>query len=171
MVELKNLNIDFTPNKETPYFQANHHKRIRFILDKLTLKNLKSILEKIFKTKSIQTIFISGYNFQNKNIYVKTGIGKVIQLKNWQEITENLYHTPDGRVILTKLKKLNCTDVYHYCSSIKKGNPESYIVFYSDDYLLYINSDVIDIISNNTENIQMLKKAFKPLYNTYYEHN
>lgn len=57
MVELKNLNIDFTPNKETPYFQANHHKRIRFILDKLTLKNLKSILEKIFKTKSIQTIF------------------------------------------------------------------------------------------------------------------
>ncbi|GEK35502.1 hypothetical protein [Kurthia sibirica] len=51
MVELKKFNINFSPNKETPYFQTTNDKRIRFILDELSLQTTKYIFKKIYKDK------------------------------------------------------------------------------------------------------------------------
>ncbi len=52
---------------------------------------------------------------------------------------------------------------------IKKGFTGAYISFYSNEYLLYGSSDVIDIISNEPSNIIKLKDNYKNLYDTYYE--
>ncbi|PWI22915.1 hypothetical protein [Kurthia sibirica] len=172
MVELKKFNINFSPNKETPYFQTTNDKRIRFILDELSLQTTKYIFKKIYKDKYINTIFISDYILKNKKQYInyKKKIGNIIPLKNWEEIIEPYEKDDDEtKILFAKVKRLNFIDLYNYSLHLKKGIPELYIVFYSDEFLVYLNSDVIDIISNDKENINKLKKEFKESYNKLHE--
>ncbi|MDL4841963.1 hypothetical protein [Aquibacillus rhizosphaerae] len=68
-------------------------------------------------------------------------------------------------------KILILLDVYNYCLIARKGLPTAYISFYSNEYLLYVSTDVINFISNDATNIAKLKDNYKNLYDTYYEGN
>lgn len=76
--------------------------------------------------------------------------------------------TNDG-VVYASIKNLDHLYVSNYCFSVKKRFTGAYISFYSNEYLLYGSSDVIDIISNDPSNIIKLKDNYKNLYDTYYE--
>ncbi|MGY3186582.1 hypothetical protein [Lysinibacillus sp. TE18511] len=169
MVKLKDFNIDFDCTQVTPFFQVHEDNRIRFDIEKLSSVNLQLIINQIFnRYKDINAIFVSEYIFNKKRKSAKTKIGQIIHLKNWKEDVLLEGYTNDG-LIYASIKNLDPLDVYNYCFSIKKGLTGAYISFYSNEYLLYVNNDVIDIISNDSMNINKLKDNYKNLYDTYYE--
>lgn len=49
------------------------------------------------------------------------------------------------------------------------GGQQAYLSFYNDTYLLYISTDVIDIISPDTSLIEKLKIQYYKEYEKFYE--
>lgn len=171
IVRLENFNINLGCGEMTPFFQSEQNKRIRFGLDELGRGKLQEIIDEIFEEhEAIELVFISEYISSGKRILSKAKIGKIISIRNWKEtLSLNADETEGG--VYANVKNLNRTDVYNYCFAIKKGFREAYIVFYSDAFLLYVSSDVIDIISNNESEIKKLKEAYAELYDKCYEIN
>lgn len=169
MVKLKNFTIDFDCTKGIPFFQVHQNNRIRFDLYEISLADFKSIINEVFQErKDINAIFISQYIFNGKRQSAKSKVGRILQLNNWQEHV--VAEDENNAVVYASIKKLSSIDVYNYCLSIRKGRRPAYISFYSNDYLLYVSTDVIDVISNDTTNVAKLKDDYKGLYDTYHEH-
>ncbi|WP_392397254.1 hypothetical protein [Robertmurraya massiliosenegalensis] len=170
-MKLQDFTIDFDCTGQTPFFQVHQDNRIRFIIDKLTIADLKLIIHQVFNEgKDINAIFISEYIFNGRRKSAKSKVGQVIYLKNWKEHVVLEDDTNDGIVYAT-IKNVDPVDVYNYCLIARKGLSTAYISFYSDEYLLYVSTDVIDIISNEGTNIAKLKDNYKNLYDTFHEGN
>jgi len=170
---MKALKVNFEDMRETPFFQVQTNYRIRFGTELIenNLKLLREILSGIFiENDRIDVSFISGYIAydKSKRTYEKTRIGKFVEIKNWEEtkITEDGL---ESTVIFTTIKGLHKDEVYKYCKYIVNGGQQAYICFYNGTYLLYINSDVIDIISVDTSLIKKLKFQYREEYDKFYE--
>ena len=170
IVRLEKFKIDFDCNKETPFFQSSSENRLRFILDKLNNDILKDFVYKIYNNDEIEMLFVSEYiSDKGKRIRSKSQIGKVIKINNWSELVSFDKETNEG-IVYANVKRLKYSDVYNYCSAVKRGLKGAYIVFFSDKYLMYVSSDVIDIISTEN-NINHLKKDYNEQYDKFYEEN
>ena len=171
-MKLKHFDIDFDCQKVTPFFQSKPDHRIRFDIEKLKKTTLQIIIESMFdEGEEIEMIVVSQYITDNgKRFSSKSSIGKVISIKNWNETTVIDKETNEG-VVYANIKRLNRADVQNYCLAVKKGLRVAYISFYSETFLLYVSSDVIDIIANNEDKISMLKESYSELYDKYYEIN
>lgn len=170
MVKLLNkLNIDFDCYKETPYFQVTSEQKIRFGMESLNITLIKKIIEDVFNEKdNISVIFVSEYITHNKRYTSKSKIGKIIEIKNWHE-TIVIDELTDEGVVYATIKNLERDDITKYCSKIYKGHNEAYICFFTDEALLYVSSDVIDIIANDVRKIDFLKQNYSEQFNKYYE--
>ena len=168
-MELEQFNINFDYNEVTPFFQSKPNYRIRFDIDKLKRNTLQDIINKIYdKNEEIEMIFISEYITSGERISTKSNIGKIIAIRNWKE-TPMLREGMNEGAVYVNVKRLERTDVYNYCFAIKKGFREAYISFFSNMFLLYVSSNVIDIISNNQSEISKLKEMYVESYDKYYE--
>ena len=166
---LNDLNIQFDANSETPYFQVRSKERIRFGMENLSLNLIKNIIGDILNEDyHINVIFIAGYIVNNKRISSKSKIGKFIDIKNWEE-TIVREEDSDHRFIYATIRNIERENVIKYCSRILNGHREAYISFYTDKFLIYVSSDVIDIISNNESKINELKDGYSEIYDKYYE--
>ncbi|WP_208592646.1 hypothetical protein [Gracilibacillus suaedae] len=169
MVKLNNINIDFDCNKETPYFQATSEQRIRFDMEDLKINLIRKIIEDVFTEEDkISVIFVSEYIYNKKRYSSKSKVGKIINIRNWHETVVEDETTGEGEVYAT-IMNLKREDITNYCSAIYKGHTEAYISFFSDKFLLYVSSDVIDIISNDVEKIANLKQNYSNLFNKFHE--
>lgn len=171
MVKLNNINVDFDCNKETPYFQVNSEQRIRFGMEDLNINLIRKIVEDVFKENdNLSVIFLSEYITNNKRYSSKSKIGKIIEIKNWHETVVNDESIGEG-VVYATINNLDRNDVIKYCSKIYKGHKEAYISFLNENFLLYVSSDVIDIISKNVDIIVSLKEKYSEQFNKYYEND
>lgn len=168
MVKLKDFTIDFDCTKGIPFSKFIRTIEFGLIFMKYRWLILKASLTKSFRRKDINAIFISQYIFNGKRQSAKSKVGRILQLNNWQEHV--VAEDENNAVVYASIKKLSSIDVYNYCLSIRKGRRPAYISFYSNDYLLYVSTDVIDVISNDTTNVAKLKDDYKGLYDTYHEH-
>lgn len=172
MVKLSNINIDFDCNKETPYFQVTSEQRIRFGMEDLNITLIQKIVGDVFKENDqLSVIFVSEYIANNKRYSSKSKIGKIIEIKNWHETVVFNDESMGEGIVYATIKNLKRIDLIKYCSEIYKGHNEAYISFYNDNYLLYVSSDVIDIISTDVEKIADLKHKYSEQFNNYYENN
>ncbi|AMO85724.1 hypothetical protein B857_00582 [Solibacillus isronensis B3W22] len=171
MVKLDRFNIDFDCNKSTPFFQSEPNYRIRFDIDKLENTTLQGLLNMIYdQNEEIEMIFISEYIINGKRISSKSNINKIITIKNWREIPVFDEETNEG-VVYANIKRLKQSDVFNYCIAVKRGFREIYLSFFSDTYMVYVSSDVIDIISNDESKVNILKESYNELYDKHYETN
>lgn len=169
MVKLDKINIDFDCNKDTPYFQVTSEQRIRFGMEDLSIILIQKIVGDIFKENDIlNVIFLSEYIANNKRYSSKSKIGKIIEIKNWHETVVNDDSIGEG-VVYATIKNINRNDIIKFCSKIYKGHNEAYISFFNDKSLLYVSSDVIDIISKDVEIIADLKQAYFEQFSKYYD--
>lgn len=67
----------------------------------------------------------------------------------------------DAEIIYATVKGIHNSDVYNYCKKVHQGHREAYIVFYNDRFLIYVNNDVLDIISNDSNLIRELKVKYE----------
>ncbi|MDX8045255.1 hypothetical protein SH601_04565 [Gracilibacillus sp. S3-1-1] len=152
-------NIDFDANKEAPYFQVSTEQRIRWGMERLSVSLIQQIVADTFgEEDAIHVTFLSEY-ITNKRYSTKTNIGKIIKIRNWKE-TVVKDKTIGESAIYATVKNINRHDVSRYCSAVYLGHREAYIAFYLDDILLYVSSDVIDIIATNVQKIARLKQMY-----------
>ncbi|WP_054859458.1 hypothetical protein [Gracilibacillus sp. JCM 18860] len=163
MVKLKDSNIDFDCNKETPpYFQVTSKQRIRLAIEDLNISLIQTIIGgDIFKEEDkISLIFLSEYYLNNIRRSTRSRIGKIINITNWHETVVREEASGNGEVYVT-IKNLNREDISKYCSAFYKGHTEAYISFFNDEFLLYVSSDV--------RKIENLKQNYSGLFNKYHE--
>ncbi|USK76639.1 hypothetical protein [Peribacillus frigoritolerans] len=167
MERIQQFNVNFK-DEETPFFQVDTNHRIRFGMDEISGSLLTTILKDIFNTnEKIDTSFIIGNITNNKRHHEKNGIGKSIKINNWEEVIVK-DEEMDAEIIYATVKGINNSDVYNYCKKVHQGHREAYIVFYNDRFLIYVNNDVLDIISNDSNLIRELKVKYEKHLNEYY---
>lgn len=174
MKKMTKFGVKFEDSSNTPFFQVSPDHRIRFRTDMFTNKHfrlLRNIVDDIFEgDQGIHASFISGYILNNKRYSEKTGIGKFVKIKNWKEtIIED--EDLQSKVIYTSIENLDKIGVYKYCHKVAQGHKEAYISFYNDNYLLYVSTDVFDIISHDHNLIQKLKNKYSNVYEKDYDDN
>lgn len=174
MDRLTRFNVDFYNLDNTPYYQVSGNFRLRVLSDTFHKKNellLKELIFLIFNKESrIDSTFISGYIVNGKRRREKVGLGKIFKLKNWKEIIvkDEVF---GEEVIFATVKGLDRYNIYKYCLKVTSGYMNSaYIIFYNDSFMLYLSSDVLDIISHDDKLINDLKlKLPKEIIDHYYD--
>ncbi|SIQ63803.1 hypothetical protein SAMN05878494_2011 [Bacillus cereus] len=173
MERMKILDVNFADMTATPFFQVEAKNRIRFDIELFegNLRGLRGILTELFKSPdTIDVSFISGYITygKSKRINEKTKIGRFMKIKNWAETKVDVDDL-ESTIIFTTIKGVHEDEVYKYCKYVVNGGQQAYISFYNDTYLLYISTDVIDIISPDTSLIEKLKLQYSEEYDKFYE--
>lgn len=148
--------------RASPYFQVEASKRIRFSSEDFNWNNWGNLKYLIYLTfegeEKIDSTFIIGDIIHNRKVYNKIGLGKFFEINNWSE--EIIYEEDmEEEIIFATVKNVSRNEIYKYVRSITSGfNREAYITFHSEHFLLYISSDVLDIISNDEKNIEKIKR-------------
>lgn len=173
MERMKILDVNFSDMTATPFFQVEAKNKIRFDIELFegNLRGLRGILTELFKSPdTIDVSFISGYITygKSKRINEKTKIGRFMKIKNWAETKVDVDDL-ESTIIFTTIKGVHEDEVYKYCKYAVNGGQQAYISFYNDTYLLYISTDVIDIISPDTSLIEKLKIQYCEEYDKFYE--
>ena len=168
-MKLENIEIDFDINQPTPFFQVTDERRIRFGMDEISLEDIKRVIGEIFEQDdAIDMTVLSSYAKGKKYISAKTNIGKWFSIKNW---TETIVFNEDeytGLVFAT-IRNLDRREVERYVAAVRQGARGAYIAFYTDDRVLYVSTDVLDIMSPDCGYIQKMKSTFEDSYNRYHE--
>ena len=168
-MKINHFPVDFTAGI-TPFFQVEDSERIRFTLTEFQDKpgSLKRVFDYLFEwDENLESIFLSGYVTEHGIKREKLGLGNLFSLTNWKNYKK--WNDDLGvHVNYTHVKNLKSSDVYKYVLKLMWGGRHLYISFYNEEYLLYVNADVMDIISNESR-IDLLKKQFSELYDRYYE--
>ncbi|WP_252312872.1 hypothetical protein [Sinobaca sp. H24] len=167
MQNIEKFHVRFDDFDSTPYYQASPDNRIRISCDNYNNKNwkhLKNLIYTLFHEDSETNLTLEvGTIRNNKRIPIKTGIGKFFHITNWKE--DIVYHSElDMSFIIATIKNVDADDIYKYGRRVASGHKDSYIVFYNQTFLMYISTDVIDIISKEKEDIQKVTPFTKELF-------
>jgi len=168
-MKINQFPIDFTAGI-TPFFQVKDSERIRFSITEL--QDNPGALKRVFNhlfiwDESLESIFISGYETKHGMRREKLGLGDIFRITNWK--TQKKWNDDlEAYVIYTQMSRLKSSDVYKYILKLMRGGRHLYISFYNEEYLLYVNSDVLDIVSDESR-ITLLKNQFNEMYDRYYE--
>ncbi|MDP4460595.1 phage tail protein [Staphylococcus hyicus] len=166
IINLKDLSLSFDLESEMPFFQASKSHRIRFDVDVLNKSLVSSIVNQLFTTpKTTHCSFLSKY-LNPTHIREKTCVGRFFTLKNWREEV----HVGEETYIITTFYNLKNDALIEYLLYISNSFINPYIIFYNDYHLVYISSDVLDIVSNSEEVIKSLKTEYASIMDTYYEY-
>ena len=168
-MKLNNIGIDFDIDQPTPFFQVTEERRVRFGMDEISFQDVKRVIGEVFgQDAAIDVTVLSSYLKGKKYISAKTNLGKWFSIKNW---TETIVFNEDDYTgfVFATIRNLDRQEVERYVAAMRQGERGAYIVFYTDDRLLYVSTDVLDIVSPDCRFIRKMKSTFKDGYNRYYE--
>lgn len=159
--------IHFGIDKPVPYFQVSDEHRIRFGYEKMKGSLIKQIITDTYSNDSFNMEFllsvIEGDYIQTE----KTNLGRYFKITNWKEV----FHKGEEDVdyINVIVKNIDLQPLIKYITNVVCGNERSsYIIFFSSDKLIYVSSDVMDIVSHDTAFIERLKEKYKDIYDMYH---
>ena len=168
MLDLSQFQIELDIRKPTPYFQSTPERRIRFLMEDLNASQLKEILQTIFqKDRPIHLLFVAAYIHRHRRYSAKARIGSSITIRNWREYIVEGEAAHEG-VVYAHVKHVKLDEIISYCIKVYRGHSSAYIVFYDSDFLLYVSTDVVDIIGDTTA-IKSLKETYVDLYDRLYD--
>lgn len=168
MLDLSQFQIELNIRKPTPYFQSTPERRIRFLMEDLNASQLKEILQTIFQEdRSIHLLFVAAYIHRFRRYSAKARVGSSITIRNWKEyiVEDEVAHKG---VVYAHVKDIELNEIISYCTTVYRGHTPAYIVFYDSVFLLYVSTDVVDIIGDATA-IKSLKETYAELYNSFHD--
>ncbi len=65
-------------------------------------------------------------------------------------------------VVYAHVKDKELNEIISYCTKVYRGHTPAYIVFHDSDFLLYVSTDVVDVIGDATA-IKSLKEHTRTL--------
>ncbi|WP_414051897.1 hypothetical protein [Macrococcus animalis] len=166
-MKIEDKEIYFGIDKPTPYFQVRDEHRIRFGHEKMQGSLIKQIITDIYSNDNFNMEFllrvIEGHYIQNE----KTNLGRYFNITNWKEVFYKGEEAVD--YINAIVRGIEFKPLVKYITKVIRGNEKSaYIIFYSSDKLIYVSSDVIDIVSHDKKFIEEMKKKYEGTYDTYW---
>ncbi|WP_414044112.1 hypothetical protein ACMGE9_04780 [Macrococcus sp. EM39E] len=166
-MKIEDKEIYFGIDKPTPYFQLRDKHRIRFGHEKMKGSLIKQIITDIYSNDNFNMEFllkvIEGHYIHNE----KTNLGRYFKITNWKEVFHKGAEEVDYINVIVKGIELKA--LIKYITKVICGNErESFIIFYSSDKIIYVRSDVIDIVSHDTKFIEEMKKKYEGTYDTYW---
>jgi len=69
-------------------------------------------------------------------------------------------------VVYAHVKHIKLDEIISYCLSVYRGHTPAYIVFYDSDFLLYVSTDVVDVIGTDVNAIKTLKETYAYIYDS-----
>lgn len=167
MSDMLKGSIQFAIDKPIPYFQVSDEHRIRFGYEKMKGSLIKQIITETYANDSFNMEFllrvIEGHYIQTE----KTNLGRYFKITNWKEV----FHKGEEDVdyINVIVKNIDLKPLIKYITNVVCGNERSsYIIFFSSDKLIYVSTDVMDIVSHDTAFIERLKEKYKDIYDKYH---
>ncbi len=168
IMNIKPFPIDFTAGI-TPFFQVDDSKRIRFSMSDFQQNpgTLKQVFYHMFDSdENLACLFISGYETADGIRRERLGLGKIVTITNWKN-HKGWNDDLDAYIIYTQVNSLRVSEIYRYFLKLMRGHMPLYICFYNEEYLVYVNNDVLDILSAESK-ITLLKKRFDELYDKFH---
>lgn len=164
----ENMNLSYNPEGLRPYFQVDDSKRIRFLIESLSILELKDIISRSFKNHStVQCKVLIGYRYKRIRRKEKTNIGKFFTINNWYE--EQLIGEDGTAYTFANINIIDNNELIRYCISLKNGCRSAYILFYNEQITLYVNNDVFDIVSSDEKFINHIKRNYINKYDRLHE--
>jgi hypothetical protein len=164
--------IDIYSNEETPYFQTTDKYRIRFVYNLFYKYRNRELLRDIIHTVTSEdtqikaTFCVASYN-GGKRYSKKSGIGKLLKIINWKE-TVREYDEGDSAIVYAAI----IIQKEHVCkliANVIEDRIDGPIIFCAENYIIYVSTDVIDIIHRDYVIIRELKSTYSILYDKYHE--
>ncbi|HCD60101.1 MULTISPECIES: hypothetical protein [Exiguobacterium] len=169
MLDLSWFQIELDIRKPTPYFQSTPERRIRFLMEDLNASQLKEILQTIFQEdRSIHLLFVAAYIHHHRRYLAKARVGSSIMIRNWKEyiVEDEGAHTG---VVYAHVKHIKLDEIISYCLNVYRGHTPAYIVFFDSDFLLYVSTDVVDVIGTDVNAIRSLKETYAQIYDSFHD--
>lgn len=160
MSDMLKGSIQFGIDKPIPYFQVSDEHRIRFGYERMKGSLIKQIITETYSNDNFNMEFllrvIEGHYIQTE----KTNLGHYFKITNWKEV----FHKGEEEVdyINVIVKNVALKPLIKYITNVVCGNErESFIIFYLLDKIIYVNNDVIDIVSHDTKFIEDFKAKYE----------
>ncbi|TDM04494.1 hypothetical protein [Macrococcus carouselicus] len=160
--------ININPDGMTPFFQVHSEKRVRFLWDNLDKNVVTDLIHTIFRDSQLTMTVLVGYSFELNFVKEKTGIGKIFTITNWKELSIDS-EDHEFQFVLAQIERIKKDELINYCMKIKNGHPQAYITFNNESSLLYVSTDVMDIVSQDKNSISALKKKYHGIVDVYRE--
>ncbi|EGQ0541954.1 hypothetical protein [Staphylococcus aureus] len=156
IINIKEQQIHFDLEHETPYFQLSDKNRIRLDIANLNKKQFTNIINILFSDQSsTKCTFLSEYLYPVK-FREKTRIGRFLIITNWHEEI----HSADEKYVMATIENIKNLEIINYSIYIQKGLVEPFIIFYSQENILYVSNYVVDIITESKETLDYFKVVF-----------
>lgn len=132
------------------------------------------ILKEIFKSlkldeqSKLDCTFLSAYESEGFKQKEKLHLGSKFVITNWKE--NKIWRDDlECTCVYTTITNLTEESLYRYMIGLmRRHQRQLHICFYNETYLLYTSSDVLDIVSSES-NISNLKDVFRKYYDRHHE--
>ncbi|QDW97717.1 phage tail protein [Staphylococcus agnetis] len=162
---LRNLSLTFDLESETPFFQVSIPHRIRFDADMISKPLVTTIVNQLFDTPdTTHCSFLSKY-LSPIHAREKTRVVRFFNIINWREDV----HVGEDTYIISTFYKLTNEALIDYLLYVPRSFINPYIIFYNNHHIVYISSDVLDVISCSEEVIKNYKAKYADIMDIDYE--
>lgn len=162
---LRNLSLTFDLESETPFFQVSIPHRIRFDADMISKPLVTTIVNQLFDTPDTTHCSLLSKYLSPIHTREKTRVGRFFNIINWREDV----HVGEDTYIISTFYKLTNEALIDYLLYVPRSCINPYIIFYNNHHIVYISSDVLDVISCSEEVIKNYKAKYADIMDTDYE--
>lgn len=153
------------------YFQTPVHHRLRIATshfeNQSNLPILRDFISAIFSLDaSISMTGPIGYYIGSKRIWDRQYLEKIVSLSNWKEAYVD--DGEGGKTIYMTVEGISTQTVYALCKQTAQGRKCSSLGFYTENRVLHISADVLDVVMTDERELRDLCSKFYPWIDTYH---
>lgn len=169
------FNLDLTNVNISPYLYVENENRVRFDFDNINNFIINFIIDQFKNEELLNILYLSNvsvneFSQDSLNIATKEYLNLYKSSHLWKEKIMNVID--DGDLIeytFSEIKDVNISAVYDYYLYMKRTEAQdNYLYFYNKNFIININSDVLDIVTNNEKFIKNIKTSIIS-YDKYHE--
>lgn len=169
------FNLDLTNVNISPYLYVENENRVRFDFDNINNFIINFIIDQFKNEELLNILYLSNvsvneFSQDSLNIATKEYLNLYKSSHLWKEKIINVID--DGDLIeytFSEIKDVNISAVYDYYLYMKTTEAQdNYLYFYNKNFIINMNSDVLDIVTNNEKFIKNIKTSIIS-YDKYYE--
>lgn len=169
------FNLDLTNVNISPYLYVENKNRVRFDFDNINKFIINFIIDQFNNEELLNILYLSNvsvnkFSQDSLNIATKEYLNLYKSSHLWKEKIINVID--DGDLIeytFSEIKDVNISAVYDYYLYMKTTEAQdNYLYFYNKNFIINMNSDVLDIVTNNKKFIKNIKTSIIS-YDKYYE--
>ncbi|GGH48943.1 hypothetical protein GCM10007358_04870 [Phocicoccus schoeneichii] len=169
------FNLDLTNVNISPYLYVENKNRVRFDFDNINNFIINFIIDQFKNEELLNILYLSNVSVNESsqdslNIATKEYLNLYKSSHLWKEKIINVID--DGDLIeytFSEIKDVNISAVYDYYLYMKTTEAQdNYLYFYNKNFIINMNSDVLDIVTNNEKFIKNIKTSIIS-YDKYHE--